>query len=105
MQFRGVNRNGVCAAAGSIAAGFCFVLLAIGPGASGASAQSAGANNTRVANVNAVEPPTGTKKKPAQAARQSGPIRYYFVEFRARLAESYGHAYLVHGRVDEKGLI
>ena len=47
----------------------------------------------------------GPKKKPISAARQSGPIRYYFIEFRARLAESYGHAYLVHGRVDEKGLI
>src|SRR5262245_36404692 len=116
MQVRGVNRSGVWAAAVSIAAGFCFVLHASGPGASEASAQSVGTNRTRIANVNVVEPPTARtgratqpstapKKKPAQAARQSGPIRYYFVEFRARLAESYGHAYLVHGRVDEKGLI
>jgi hypothetical protein len=116
MQVRGVNKSSVCRAAVTVAAGLCSVILVVGPGVSEARAQSAGANNTRIANVNTVDPPTastrrtiqpptGPKKKPVQAARPSGPIRYYFVEFRARLAESYGHAYLVHGRVDEKGLI
>jgi hypothetical protein len=115
MQVCGVNKSSVCRA-GTLAAGLCCVILLAGLGLSDARAQGARANNTRIANVNAVEPPrastgrtieppTGAKKKPVPAARASAPIRYYFVEFRARLAESYGHAYLVHGRVDEKGLI
>jgi len=53
----------------------------------------------------AQQPPTAPKKKPQKSAAQQPSARYYFVEFRARLAESYGHAYLTYGRVDGKGTI
>ena len=40
---------------------------------------------------------------PAAKTQQAGndPGRPYFVEFRARAAYNYGHAFVVHGRVDE----
>lgn len=39
------------------------------------------------------------RAKGARSAQGSGP---YFVEFRARKAASYGHTYLVHGRVGQR---
>jgi hypothetical protein len=45
------------------------------------------------------QPKTG-KPKPAEA-----PGGGYFVEFRSRHAASYGHTFLVHGRLNERGEI
>ena len=122
MQARRIDRSDFLTAAVSTAAGFCFLVLAAGLSASGAHAQAA--NATRFANAGGdpptagtlpqrpaltartTRPPTGSKKKPQQPPASKGrPERYYFVEFRARMAESYGHAYLTYGRVDGKGQI
>jgi hypothetical protein len=120
------NRSAFGSAAVVSVAGFCFLLLSAGLGASGASAQNSGAAKSSVANANAGESPaagpqpqkptptarttqatTGPKKKPQQTANQASGAgaRYYFIEFRSRLAESYGHAYITFGRVDAKGKI
>lgn len=42
---------------------------------------------------------SAAKKKTRGASQGAGP---YFVEFRARTAASYGHTYLVHGRVGQR---
>jgi len=114
-------------------ASFYFFAASAGPWVSSVNAQSAqprqNTGATQIANANtAMTPPAaqapkvtpasksmanahpsqakpGAKKKAPAAARRKGPIRNYFVEFRSRLAESYGHAYLVYGRADENGLI
>jgi hypothetical protein len=59
-----------------------------------------------MANVRTPQATAGAQKRsPPPASRRNGMIRHYFVEFRARVAESYGHAYLVYGRADERGTI
>jgi hypothetical protein len=39
--------------------------------------------------------------RPASKPAAPDPSRPYFIEFRARAAYNYGHAFVVHGRVDE----
>ena len=66
------------------------------------SAAVAAAENTPnsfVGLTSATQPKKG-KIKPAEAAAGG-----YFVEFRSRYAASYGHTFLVHGRLNEKGEI
>ena len=76
--------------------GICALAVSVGLGPSAATAQ----NDGRV---------SGTAETQALAAVHVGPdhagessSKPYFVEFRARSAHSYGHTFLVHGRVGQR---
>ena len=80
-------------------AGFCALAIAAGGQAPAAAAQGA-----------AVSPKTDTSAPPSNAARPATgrtkgekPANRYFIEFQSRTALSYGHAYVVYGRLDAKG--
>jgi hypothetical protein len=68
---------------------------------------SAGAAETAVATqpsaaAESVTPLKPVEVRPAAKAAQGAPVgRPYFIEFRARSAYNYGHAFVVHGRVGE----
>src|ERR1700719_4162126 len=54
------------------------------------------------AGAESVTPLKPVEVRPAAKAAQSAPVgRPYFIEFRARSAYNYGHAFVVHGRVGE----
>jgi len=83
-------------------AGFCALAVAAGWQAPAAAAQGAA--------VAAVSTKPDTAAPPASAARPATgrtkaekPANRYFFEFRARTALSYGHAYVVYGRLDARG--
>src|SRR5262249_8553069 len=117
------NRSGLTSAAAWTVAVVVVFLASIGAGASPAHAQNAAQPQTRLANAITGEPraygappqtavpnergakPPARRSKAPVASDRAKPIRHYFIEFRARLAESYGHAYLAYGRVDEKGTV
>lgn len=77
----------------AIVAGICIALA--GLGARTAASQETGTvaqkSVSRVAS--APTAPTSARKKEAKP---------YFIEFRARAAQSYGHTFVVHGRVGQK---
>jgi hypothetical protein len=68
---------------------------------------SAGAAETAIATepspvAESVTPLKPVEVRPAAKAAPSAPVgRPYFIEFRARSAYNYGHAFVVHGRVGE----
>jgi hypothetical protein len=75
-------------------AGLCFVVLSWGLALSGAKAQE----NPR--------PPTAEENTDATAPvnpASTSTAKRYFVEFRSRSALSYGHTFLVHGKLNAKG--
>jgi hypothetical protein len=83
-------------------AAFCVFAISAGLSAPAVAAQGAA--------VAAVTAKPETAAPPANAARQATrrttidkPATRYFVEFRSRTALSYGHAYVVYGRLDAKG--
>jgi len=108
----------------SILAGLCVLAMATALELSMASAQEAAKNEASpvttgsatasasaaaavsapesapAAEVTALKPvDVHPSAKPAHAGNDPG--RPYFIEFRARAAYNYGHAFVVHGRVDE----
>jgi hypothetical protein len=79
-----------------LAAGLCAVALLLGPGLRASSAEDA---STTSVNARSDElPPPAAAAKPKYGGR-------YFVDFRARTAASYGHAFLWYGRLKENGKV
>jgi hypothetical protein len=83
-------------------AAFCALAIPAGWQASAAAAQGAA--------VAAVSTKPETPAPPANAARPATrhtpaekPETRYFIEFRSRTALSYGHAYVLYGRLDARG--
>jgi hypothetical protein len=86
----------------AFAAGLCALAISAGWQAPADAAQGAA--------VAAVSPKPDTPAAPASPARPATgrpkaekPANRYFIEFRSRTALSYGHAYVVYGRLDAKG--
>jgi hypothetical protein len=85
----------------ALVAGFCVLAIAAALHAPAAAAQGAA--------VAAVSAKPGTAAPPAHAARPAArpktekPAVRYFIEFRSRNALSYGHAYVVYGKLDPRG--
>ena len=69
-----------------------LVAISMGLGVPAASAQDGSATTA-----------VGAKQKPAAAATQRGRAMYY-VDFRARTAASYGHAFVWYGRTDKRAV-
>jgi hypothetical protein len=83
-----------------IAAAAFALALCIGP--SGAIAQENTQDNTPVETQEpAAQPPQFDDQQPRRRAVRSSGARY-FIDFRARSALSYGHSFVVFGRVGEK---
>ncbi len=80
-----------------LAAGLCAVALLLGPGLRAASAEDASTTS-----VNARSEDSSQSPAPAARSRYGG---RYFVDFRARTAASYGHAFLWYGRLKENGKV
>ena len=77
----------------------------------GTATPSAGVQNTRVAAVNARpsdKSSEATSSRVAASGAAPKTVRLagrYFVDFRARTAASYGHAFLWYGRLNERGKV
>jgi len=84
-----------------VVSSLCAALIVVGlrvPAASGQDASATAAisgNPAAVAGTNGTQ--AGNGSKPAQQSR-----RQYYVDFRARTAASYGHAFVWYGRVSER---
>ncbi len=83
-------------------AGFCALAI------SGAfQAPAAAAQGAAMAAVNpkpeTAAPPAANAARPASRRSSEKPANRYFFEFRSRTALSYGHAYVVYGRLDSRG--
>ena len=86
-------------------AGFCAFVITAGVALIPTLA-SAAPQRATVAAVSArpeVAPPGQAAKPVSRRATPEKPANRYFVEFRSRTALSYGHAYVVYGRLDAKG--
>jgi len=103
-----------------LAASLCAIALLLGPGLRASSAEDAGTSavaakskhaskhaalnaKAEAARAEATEesnglPPVAASDKPKYGGR-------YFVDFRARTAASYGHAFLWYGRLKENGKV
>jgi hypothetical protein len=92
-----------------LAAGLCAIALLLGPGLRASSAEDAGTSavSAKSASLNARAeaaeetnglPPVAASDRPKYGGR-------YFVDFRARTAASYGHAFLWYGRLKENGKV
>jgi len=86
--------------------GFAVVLSAaamlVGP-----QLRTAGAQDFQTAAVNGriAEPPAPAAATPVAPIRRAGLAGRYFVDFRARTAASYGHAFVWYGRLNEHGKV
>lgn len=84
------------------AAAFCMLAIAAGWQAPAVAAQGA-----TVAAVTAkpenLAPPAHAARAATRHPTAEKPAIRYFVEFRSRTALSYGHAYVVYGRLDARG--
>jgi len=85
-----------------LAAGLCaFGILA------GCHAPPAAAQRAAIASVNTKPdtpaPPVNAVRQATRSAAPVKPATRYFIEFRARTALSYGHAYAVYGSLDVNG--
>jgi hypothetical protein len=84
------------------AAAFCVLAISAGWQAPAAAAQGA-----TVATVTAkpenLAPPANAARWATRHPTAEKPAIRYFIEFRSRTALSYGHAYVVYGRLDAKG--
>ncbi|MFY9697542.1 MAG: hypothetical protein WAU59_09335 [Rhodoplanes sp.] len=85
-----------------LAVGFCLAIAA------GLNASAASARNTRVsvANVNAHAPATASEGEAQRTAANTGQ-KYrlpYYIDFRARTAASYGHAFIWYGRTGDRAV-
>ncbi len=83
------------------AAGFCVLAIMMG------FHSVAAAQSTAVAAVSVkpdmAAPPAHTGRATASRTKPDKPATRYFIEFRSRNALSYGHAYVVYGRLDPHG--
>jgi hypothetical protein len=83
------------------AAGFCVLAIMMG------FHSVAVAQSTAVAAVSAkpdmAAPPAHTGRATASRTKPDKPATRYFIEFRSRNALSYGHAFVVYGRLDPHG--
>jgi hypothetical protein len=82
--------------------GLYVASISLGLGAPAASAQDARPMEGATAKSQKPTPPanaTANGSKPAQSARGS-----YYVDFRARTAASYGHAFVWYGRTGQRGV-
>ena len=117
-----------------LAASLCAIALLLGPGLRASSAQDAGTSAVGAKSEESAAPPARAAKSKhvsvkhaalnakaeaarAEAAEESSGLppvaapdkpKYggrYFVDFRARTAASYGHAFLWYGRLKENGKV
>jgi len=112
-----LDRSRLCV----LAAGLCAIALLLGPGLGASSAEDAGmsAVGAKSKHINAKHAALNAKSEPARAeateetsglppVAASDKPKYggrYFVDFRARTAASYGHAFLWYGRLKENGKV
>jgi hypothetical protein len=86
----------------ALVVGFCVLAIAATLHAPAAAAQG-----TAVAAVSEkphmAAPPAHTGRATASRTKPDKPAPRYFIEFRSRNALSYGHAYVVYGRLDSHG--
>jgi hypothetical protein len=113
------------------AASLCAIALLLGPGLRASSAEDAGTNavsakseesaghsgrsaKSKYASVYAKSAPLNARAEAAEESNGLPPVaasdkpKYggrYFVDFRARTAASYGHAFLWYGRLKENGKV
>jgi len=85
----------------ALAAGFCALAITLGVH-SAAAAQSTGVVAVS-AKPEASAPPAHAGRATAARTKPDKPAIRYFIEFRSRNALSYGHAYVVYGRLDAHG--
>jgi len=84
------------------AAAFCVLAISAGWQAPAAAAQ--GATMAAVtAKPENLAPPANAARSATRHTTAEKPAIRYFIEFRSRTAQSYGHAYVVYGRLDAKG--
>lgn len=90
----------------SVLWGLCCVTILTGSISPGASAQDTNARGTGTAVTSAVPlnipPYVSSQSRPA--SRPATPQRY-FIEFRSRTAQSYGHTFVVHGPITDSNTI
>jgi hypothetical protein len=112
-----LDRSRLCV----LAAGLCAIALLLGPGLGASSAEDAGTSavGAKSKHINAKHAALNAKSEPARAeateetsglppVAASDKPKYggrYFVDFRARTAASYGHAFLWYGRLKENGKV
>jgi hypothetical protein len=100
-----------------IAAGLCAIALLLGPGLRASSAEDAGTQESApahktskskyaaVGNVAGAHAEETSGLPPVAAPDKGNHGGRYFVDFRARTAASYGHAFLWYGRLKEDGRV
>ena len=83
-----------------LAVGLCIAIAA------GLNASAASARNTRVsvANVNANVPATASEDGAQRTAANQKYRLPYYIDFRARTAASYGHAFIWYGRTGDRSV-
>lgn len=81
-----------------LACGLAGVLLVLGQGHAAARDHDRLEDRGQTSEA----PPTASPTRPQQSSRERA---LYFVEFRSRYALSYGHTFLVHGRLNARGEI
>jgi hypothetical protein len=86
----------------ALVAGFCVVAIAAALHAPAAAAQG-GAVAAVSATPDVSAPPARAARAPVTRTKPDKPAIRYFIEFRARNALSYGHAFVVYGRLDPHG--
>lgn len=82
-----------------VLAGVCMVAMSATFGTTAASAQEPG--SVIVASVGSDATPSATPAEPAAKPAQKGKLPYY-VDFRARTASSYGHAFIWFGKTSDR---
>ena len=83
----------------TVFAGLCLMALSFAVSLSSAKAQETGAGDKPDWSTGGVEQ-ISAKANPASTAK----AKNYYVEFRSRSALSYGHTFLVHGKLNAQGL-
>jgi hypothetical protein len=84
----------------------CLISLGVFAAGFGLEAPVATAQDVTSRPLVAAKPQAQTTAQLASAPRRaSNSAKRYFIEFRSRAAASYGHTYVVHGRLNERGEI
>lgn len=87
--------------------GLCCVILltgSISPGASAQDTKARGKDTAATSMASAVHIPPDVSSQSSPAFRPAIPQRY-FIEFRSRTAQSYGHTFVVHGPITDSNTI
>src|SRR6266536_548366 len=85
-----------------VLAAVCALAMAAGLPLAPASAQDSQPRTRLASKPTTAHKPASNARKPAATETSPYPDKQYFIEFRARSAYSYGHTFLVHGRVGQK---